>query len=40
MTATTAKTAHENKHSHELDYFVIIPSCSHFRLLTKCAKKN
>ena len=35
MTETARKTSLKNKHSRNCDYFAIIPSCSHFTLLTK-----
>ena len=34
MTATARKTSLENKHLRNCDCFVIIPSCSHFTMLT------
>ena len=35
MTKPARKTSLENKHLHICDYFAIIPSCSHFTMLTK-----
>ena len=35
MTEPVRKTSLENKHLRNCDYFAIIPSCSHFKMLTK-----
>ena len=35
MTEPARKTALENKHLRNCDYFAIIPSCSHFKMSTK-----
>ena len=35
MTATAIKTSLENKHVRNCDYFAIIPSGSHFKMLAK-----
>ena len=35
MTEPARKTSLENKHLRNCDYFAIIPSCSHFTMLTK-----
>ena len=35
MTATVRKTSVESKHLRNCDCFAIIPSCSHFTMLTK-----
>ena len=35
ITETARKTSLKNKHLRNCDYFAIIPSCSHFRMLTK-----
>ena len=35
MTETARKTSFKNEHLRNSDYFAIIPSCSHFTMLTK-----
>ena len=35
MTETARKTSLKNKHLRKCDYFAIIPSCSHFTMLTR-----
>ena len=35
MTEPVRKTSLENKHLRNCDYLAIIPSCSHFKMLTK-----
>ena len=36
--ATARKASFENKNLRNCDYFSIVPSCSHFTMLTKNAK--
>ena len=35
MTELARKTSLEDKHLYDCDYFAIVPSCSHFTMLTK-----
>ena len=37
MTEAARKMSLENKHLRNCEYFAIIPSCSHFTMLTKNA---